>query len=188
MTPALAPPAPLRQRSGAVTLIGVIFLSLGLMWLFGALFQGAFFTFLNSMRPGGIGMTDMVNDPNVPVTVRFLVHYAKIFWIANIAAAAVMSICSLALLRRKNWGRLCFIFFALLGLLYSLVALGASALLVPFFQSQVAAVDTLGAGTALSTVATIAVALIVVKCVLLAVFFGWTLRKLTRPHICAEFS
>ena len=188
MTPALPPPAPLPRRSGEVTLIGVIFLCLGLMWLVGAVFQGAFFAFLASLRPGGIPLDDVQRDPNVPVAIRFIAHYAKLFWVVNIAAAAFLSICSVGLLVRKNWGRISFLFFGALGLLYSLGSLVFTGLMIAFFRSQSPAGPAMDGIGPISFAATIVLVLVVVKCLLLGVFFGWVIFKLTRPTIRAEFS
>lgn len=191
MSPGIGPvgvvAAAMPRRSGGVTVIGVLFLTLGLAWLFAALFQGAFFAFLASMRPGGIALGEVSNDPNVPVVVRFIVHYAKFFWVLNIVAAGVLTVCSVGLLRRKNWARVAFVGVGVLGIVYALVSLGASALMVPFFRSQMAGLESMGVGTAMATMATVALALVVVKSVFVAVFFGWMVRKLTRAEVREEF-
>ena len=179
--------AAMPRRAAGVTVIGVLFLSLGMAWLFAALFQGAFFAFLASMRPGGIGLGELTNDPNVPVAMRFILHYAKLFWVLNIVASGALCVASIGLLRRKNWARVAFVGVGVLGIVYALVSLGASALMVPFFRSQMAGLESLGVGTALATMATMALAIVVVKSVFVAVFFGWMVRKLTRAEVREEF-
>ena len=187
MTSALAPPAPSTQRSGAVTIIGVLFLSLSAMWLLGVLFQGAFFALLATLRPGGMELTRAANDANVPIAIRFLFTYAKLFWIANVAVAALLALCSIGLLRRKNWSRIAFLFVAAAGLVYSLGSIATSALMAAFMRSQMRNLDSLEVGPLFSTITTVAFALIIVKSVFLAGFFAWMLRKLTRPAVRAEF-
>jgi len=179
--------ATMPRRSGGVTVIGVLFLSLGLMWLMAALFQGAFFAFLAAMRPGGIALGEVSQDPNVPVVVRFIVHYAKFFWALNIVAAGVLCVASVGLLRRKNWARVAFVGVGVLGIVYAMVSLGASALMVPFFRTQMAGLESMGVGTAMATMATVALAIVVVKSVFVGVFFGWMVRKLTRAEVRGEF-
>jgi len=188
MTPALAPPAPRPQRSNAVTAIGVIFLSLASMWLLGVLFQGAFFAFVASLRPEGMDLSEVTKDPNIPMAVRFMLTYAKVFWVANLVVAAAVALCSISLLRRRNWGRVAFLFIAAAGVFYSLGSIVTSALMVPFLRSQMGNLEAVEVGPLFSTVATVALALVVVKSLFLAGFFIWMLRKLTRPDIRAEFS
>lgn len=188
MTPALAPPAPPPKRSGAVTVIGVLFLSLSVMWLLGVLFQGAFFAILSAIRPAGMDLARVTNDPNVPIAIRLMVTYAKLFWIANVAVASILSLCSIGLLRRKNWSRIVFLFLAAAGFVYSLGSIASSALMAAFMRSQMRNLDALEVGPLFSTITTVAFALIIVKSLFLAGFFVWMLRKLTRPAIRAEFS
>jgi hypothetical protein len=187
MTPALAPPAPPPQRSGAVTVIGVLFLSISAMWLLGVLFQGAFFALLASLRPAGMDLARVTDDPNVPIAIRFMATYAKLFWFANIVVAALIALCSIGLLRRKNWSRIAFIFLAAAGVVYSIGSIATSAMMAAFMRSQMKNLEALEVGPLFSTITTVAFALIIVKSLFLAGFFIWMLRKLTRPQIRAEF-
>jgi len=188
MIPAPVPSAVRPVRAPAVTVIGVLFLSLAGMWLLGILFQGAFFAFLGAMRPGGVTLGDVSADANVPVSIRFMIQYAKFFWILNIAAALGVALGSIGLLRRRNWARIAFVLLAVLGLIYSLVSVAASLLMIPYMRAQMGNLAALDVGPLFSTVATVAFSILVVKSLFLAGFFFWMLRKLTRPAIRAEFS
>ena len=145
MTPAAASPALIQKRSGAVTVIGVIFLSISVMWLAGVLFQGVFFAFLASLRPGGVDLTRVSTDANVPAAVRLIVQYAKLFWLANIVAAAFVALSSIGLLRRKNWSRIVFLFVAVGGVIYSLGTIVTSILTVTVMRSQMRQLEAIRA-------------------------------------------
>jgi hypothetical protein len=188
MPTALASAATIPRRSGAVTAIGVIFLSLGAMWFIGAVLQGAFFAFLNTMRPAGATLPEVARDPNVPVAIRFLMRFAHLFWFLNIGAAALLSVASIGLLRRRNWGRVAFLYVAGGGMLYALGTAALTALFVPFVRSQAGNLAALEVGALFSGIATVVVVIVVVKSILLALFFGWMLRKLASPAIRAEFT
>lgn len=188
MTPAFASPATPPRRAGTVTVIGVLFLAIGVMWFAGALFQGAFFAFLNAMRPAGASLSDVANDPNVPGAIRVLMRIARYFWFLNVGAAGLLSLCSIALLRRRNWGRIAFLSIGVLGVLYAVGTAAFTVLFIPLLRSQMGNLAALEVGPLFTGIATVVAVLVVVKSILLGIFFVWMIRELRRPAIRAEFS
>ena len=175
-------------RSTAVTVLGVVFLSLGGVWLLGVLLQGAFLAFLTAMRPGGIAAGEVAANPHTPSAIRHLLQYAGLWWPLSFTAALALIVSSIALLRRRPWARVAFLLVGGAGIVYSAAALAASASLAAYFRSAHAGLEKLGAGSGLPAIAAFVVLMVGAKSALLGVFFGWILWKLTRPDVKAEFA
>ena len=179
----MAPPG----RSSAVTVLGVLFLSLGGMWLLGAVLQGAFLGLLSAMRPGGISMGDVAANPHTPSAIRHVLRYAGLWLPLSFAGALGLMLASIALIRRRPWARVAFILAGGAGIVYVAFSLAASAALASYFRSAQAGLEKLGDGSGLPAMAAFVLVLVSVKTALLGVFFGWMIWKLTRPGVKAEF-
>ncbi len=181
-----APPA----RSGFVTVLGAISLGLAAIGLFSGLVQVAVLWLapndLVSQLLAGLdgGLPDM---PALPSMLSWSLGHLVELSAAGALLSALFLAVSWGLLLRRNWGRLGFIAFLLLGVLVNLAGL----LLMWQMQQWVLALNAGLGDPALEAqmrgfgMATMALA--AVCTLLLAVLHFWLIHRLRTPAVRAEF-
>ena len=118
---------------------------------------------------------------DLPVVSRFLFSHMELFFHAFLVVCIYTLVCSIGLLKRRNWARRGFIALLCAGVLYQVAGFAFQSVFMTEmagrgapddeFRAALLMMRLFGAGMAIG----------------LVILFGWMIKKLTSPPIRAEF-
>jgi hypothetical protein len=116
----------------------------------------------------------------------FVMHHFRLFFVLYSLVAVSILASSIALLKRRNWARLCFVGLMVVAIAWQIVWLGGQLASLPSMRPQFVELEQMGADDADSLLIASGV-LISVFALGMSVLFGWIAKKLTSAPIAAEF-
>ena len=181
------PSSQLPTRSTFVTVVGWIFVAGSGFGILIAILQAAMLLFL---FPHDM-LEQMTRDPEfqkAPPVMRFMAEHMFQFFLLIWSLIVVTFACSIGLLRRQNWARVCFIGLMVFGIVWQLAGLVLQNLLMSSMMqiptSPNAPDEVMGTiGTMMIVMRAITALMGVAMCVL----FGWIANRLMSAPIRAEF-
>ncbi len=117
---------------------------------------------------------------HMPAATRFMFTHMDLFFQAFLVLCIYTLVCSIGLLKRRNWARLGFVALLVVGILYQVAGFAFQSFFMAEFPDRqapeefrtfVLLMQIFGAGMAIA----------------LVLVFGWMIRKLISPSIRAEF-
>ena len=130
--------APAAKRTFFVTAIGWLGIAFGLLTV-AAVIAGAYVFNVNFGGPGlDAELADMAADPRVPAYHGWLLTHLSLLFYTAIAFGLAVVVLSIALLRRRNWGRLGIVATLWLGVAANIAAAAAMLLLLGAFPDAAA--------------------------------------------------
>ena len=168
------------KRSEFVTVIAWIFIILTGFSTVVLLFQSIVF---ETMFPGEMGRSMTQNMGNAPPFSRFMFGNMNVLLLAVLLISVFALITSIALLKRKNWARLLFILFLILGVLWNVAAL----VLQFSIFSDMTAFHNANVPQQLTSVMTAMRWMASLIGITFAVLFLWMIKKLTSRDVKEEF-
>lgn len=183
-------PAAALARSGFVTVLGAISLGMAAIGVFSGLVQAA----LLGLTPGelvtrlqaGLGAS-AASLPALPPALSWpLAHLAGLNALGLLLSAAFLAV-SWGLLQRRNWARLGFIAFLLLGVLLNLGGLAAMWQMQQWILEANAGLGDPALQLRIQGLASATMGVAAVCTLLLAVLHFWLIQRLRAPAVRAEF-
>lgn len=170
---------PEQDRSTFVTVVSWIFIIGAALGMIGALFQFVLFFLLSSSPEFAKGMNLPVGDSSSSASFIVVSIVCAIMFVCDV----VYLVSAIGLLKRKNWARimtLVLLALAILGIILWAIGSGVVSLFGP--EAPVNKASPL-AGDILRVFQYV----MSIFAIILVVFFGWIIKKLTSPKIKAEF-
>jgi hypothetical protein len=178
-------PDPHPPRSSFVTTVAWIFISIcGFATLVSVLQNVMLNTFfpLDQMEKAATAP----GDPDMPAFFRFMMGNVRLFFASFLVLSAAMLGAAVGLLKRKNWGRLLFIFILSLGIIWNIGCMALQFFIMQDFPRQVGAPPEIASDfKTMRSVMMIFSALIAIG---FSTLFGWIIKRLASVEVRREFS
>ena len=132
----LSDPAP--TRTWFVTVIGWLGIVAGVLTLLVGALMAFALDALMSDPDIDTGVADLASDPRVPGAIGWLLGHPSALHLATMAFGALVVVVAIALLRRRNWGRLGMLAVLWLGVVVNVVFAAVTVLAVQAIPGDVA--------------------------------------------------
>ncbi len=175
-----------KPRSTFVTVVAWIFIALSGFGALIGILQNIMIQAVFRSGEFGHAMQTAPGQPSLPPMATFMFEHVQWFFLAMLLVNLFMLACSIGLLKRRNWARLCFIAIMILGVIWQVVGLIMQATMFSFMRDQFSAAQMQGAPDMGAFF--IAMGLVsVVFALAFGALFGWIAWKLASKPITAEF-
>lgn len=174
----------LPPRSGFVTVTAWIFIILAGFMVLSSLLQLVLISYVYPATHMQQAMQDTIHEQaqNLPMISRYITEHLRLFNVLFLILSVSMFIISIAVLKRKNWGRVTFVVLLAIGIIWELINLvsGISmfghvphvpANMPPEFKSMQSVMLIFSA----------------ILAAVLCVLFAWIIKRLLSAKIKAEF-
>ena len=171
-----------RTKSTFVTVIGVIFIILAALSLFGILAQTVIFNFLPQSSEISQRMQEQMDNGTMPAFQRFLLTYKVPLMIFSLVFAIIQMIAAIGLLMRQNWARIVFII-----VMSVLIALRILSIGTMFFAMPQLPNSPQSSATFLTTFMIVIRLTTFLFAIGLSILYAWIISKLLSQKIRMEF-
>ena len=176
---------PITQRSSFVTVVAWLFIVLAGFTTFISVLQNVMFSFMVPVDQ----MTEAMNEPNVneqvPAFARFIFSNFRLFLLGVLAVSSTTLVSAIGLLKRKNWGRIIFIFIMAMGILWNVFALVLQHFM---FNSMPGEISSEAADSHFGTMMLVMKVFSFIMAIGISALFGWIIKKLISREIKTEFT
>lgn len=173
-----------RQRSTFVTVVAWSFIVMSAFGALMAVVQAAMVHALSRDPQFSSALAQLPDD--MPALLALAVANLPLVAVAYLAVNVFTLVCSIGLLRRRNWARLCFVGLMVLAIVSQLGGLGMQLAVVSSLRNEIAMASGDGLDVGFFIFAIMAVS--AVFAIAFAVLFGWIAMRLLSPRIAAEFT
>lgn len=174
------------SRSSFVTALAWIFIVLTGFVTFIAILQNIMISFFFPIDQMQGAMPIAKGSESVPAFVQFMVGHIRLLFAAFLVLSAALCTVSVALLKRKNWARIAFIFFLALGIVWNI---GGIFLQGAFFSSMPALPPNAPPEfrSQFESIFTVMLVFSAVMAIGISLLFAWLIKRLVSVRIKAEF-
>lgn len=122
--------------------------------------------------------------PGAPPFVAFMISHFQLFFFATFVLTAVTLVASIGLLKRRNWARLYFVAFMILGIVWNFGSLALQFTMLSSMQSSFPSVPN---APDMKPFMMVMAAMSVLLALGFSALFGWIAKRLLAPAVAAEF-
>jgi hypothetical protein len=115
-----------------------------------------------------------------------VMHHFQLYFVLFALVSMSILVSAIALLKRRNWARLCFAALMLLATAWQLVSLGVELAALPSTRPQLDELEKMGGGDAGQALILSGV-ILVVFFLGMSALFGWIAKRLLSAPVAAEF-
>jgi hypothetical protein len=116
-----------------------------------------------------------------PALTRFMFTHMELFFRVFLLVCIYTLVCSIGLLKRRNWARRGFIVLLAAAVVYQVAAIAVQSVFLTEWEHGATPADEFGRSLLLMRIFSAAIAIVLV------VLFGWMIKKLLSAPIRAEF-
>ena len=171
-------------RSGFVTAIGWLGIAAGTLTLLVGAAMAYVLDALLADPEIDAGVASLADDPLVPAALGWLLSHPSVFFLATMAFGAAVVVVSIALLRRRNWGRLGMLALLWLGVAVNLAGAALTVLAVQAIPTDVAK-GVAELGVDFDRVAWGLIATVLGGVTIVVALHAWIIQRLTATDECA---
>lgn len=172
--------------SSFVTALAWIFIVLTGFATFIAILQNIMISFFFPMDQMREAIHAAKGSENIPALFQFMLSHIQLFFAAFLVLSVALFTVSIALLKRKNWARIAFVFFLAFGIAWNI---GGIFLQGAFFSSMPALPPNAPAEfrAQFESMVTTMLVFSVVMAIGISLLFAWLIKRLVSVKIRAEF-
>ena len=171
-----------QPKSTFVTGLAWTFIVLAGFATFISILQNIMITLMFPLEEMNESLTSPEAQENIPAFANFMFSNIRLFFFGFLVVSCATFVSSIALLKRKNWGRIIFIAIMSLGIAWNLSALILQQLMMPSMSETPSP-----PGSNFGVMMTIMRVFSFLMALGVSILFGWIIKRLVSPKIRQEF-